>query len=134
VHACTSGTYPLHVMEMANAAYDMWSNNPPKYRLPFSRLARMAPSYKPWSYRVWWERTKTYAKVSLLAWALNLAGYPRHANKLISGHAAWTLLNSPKYDFHLTFRSDMAKVGASRCGWLAGWLCQDEVLLAVAGC
>jgi hypothetical protein len=48
--------------------------------------------------------------VRCLAWLLNACGYGRFAPKLLAGYAGWELLNSPKYDFNLTFKCGTAQV------------------------
>jgi hypothetical protein len=107
VHACTSSTYPVTLMENWNAAAEFITAHPPPFSLRGRRsvLPRMPPSFEPSLERVRRTDRRTGAKVDLLCALLRLAGDKRGAAKLSAGFGSIVVQNNGRTDRSLTFET-----------------------------
>jgi fatty acyl-CoA reductase len=70
VHAATSSSYPVTLMEGWNHAVEFMEQHPPRFRISRGLLPRMTPSFRPDPAVVAWHRRWTRLKVLLLSWVL----------------------------------------------------------------
>jgi len=107
VHACTSSTYPVTLMEAWNNAAEFLTAHPPAFSLNGSAyvMPRMRPSFVPDMARVRRAERKTKAKVGAVCALLRLAGDRRGAAKLHAGFASVAVQNNGRTDRSLTFET-----------------------------
>jgi fatty acyl-CoA reductase len=70
VHAATSSTYPVTLMEGWNHAVEFMAQHSPKFRISSGLLPCMTPASRPDAAAVAWNRRWTQLKVLLLSWVL----------------------------------------------------------------
>jgi len=107
VHACTSSTYPVTLMEAWNAAAEFITAHPPPFSLRGSRsvIPRMPPTFEPSPERVRRTDRRTGAKVAAVCNLLRLVGDRRGAAKLRAGFASIVVQNNGRTDRSLTFET-----------------------------
>ncbi|KAF8055926.1 fatty acyl-CoA reductase [Scenedesmus sp. PABB004] len=103
VHAATSSTYPLTLMEGWNYNLDFFDAHPQPFRITLGALPPMPPSFVPSEAAVLACRRRIWWKVWAIAGLLRLAGREREAKKLVVGYEAFCVHNNSKTDRDLVF-------------------------------
>jgi nucleoside-diphosphate-sugar epimerase len=107
IHACTSSTYPVTLMEAWNNAAEFLTAHPPLFSLNGSKyvLPRMRPAFAPDMTRVRRTERRVGAKVSAVCTLLRMAGDRRGAAKLRAGFGSVAVQNNGRTDRSLTFET-----------------------------
>lgn len=104
VHAATSSTYPLTLMEGWNHNLEFFKDHPAPFTIsPGRPLPRMTEGFEPSEARVRACRAWTHWKVWAVCSILRLLGKMREARKLEVGFEAFCVHNRSETDFDLTF-------------------------------
>ncbi|WIA40444.1 hypothetical protein OEZ86_013801 [Tetradesmus obliquus] len=103
VHAATSSTYPLVLMEGWNYNLDFFEAHPPPFRISFGPAPKMGPDFVPTDANVMACRRRVWWKVWAISTLLRMLGKEKEAKKLVVGYDTFCVHNNSKTDRDLVF-------------------------------
>eukprot|EP00879_Flechtneria_rotunda_P002270 GHRR01002461.1.p1 GENE.GHRR01002461.1~~GHRR01002461.1.p1 ORF type:complete len:664 (+),score=233.63 GHRR01002461.1:802-2793(+) len=103
VHAATSSTYPITLMEGWNLNLDFFYAHPPAFRIAIGTIPKMPATFTPNDGNVMACRRRIGWKVWAIVSILRLMGHEKQAKKLQLGFDTFCVHNNSKTDRDLTF-------------------------------